>query len=291
MNKIISAADVPGFDRLTAREQAFVQHPLVYTDPRKAALESGYSSVVAQCKSYAMRQKLMSFIQPRFIAQMARLEVDRSRVEEELAVIAFVDVSDFQERVDLEMADGGFQTVTVWKDPMLLPAHMRRAIKSVEWGTEQTADGGTIFSDRPTDVIFHSKEKALHELAGLFSDVAPKSPGDEEQNLLDNLNPVERAQVIKYYTLAARRAADKSKPPEAEGTHVEPLPVRRIEAPVARRSETPRDDRRRSESARDQPPDAPLPPRSRRVRVPAPVSEPGSSGGEDSDSGYLDLPD
>ena len=229
MTKKLSAAGIPGFADLTPREQAFVQHPEVYSNPRKAALECGYSSSTIEKRAHSMRQRLMRFIQPGHETRLAALGVDRRRVEEELAIIGFLDITEYQERIDIEMPDGGFQSVIVWKDPASLPPHMRRAIKSVSWGYHTNAEGHDIQSDRPSHVTLYSKEKALHELVGLFSDVVPTNPADEQQKLFDNLDPAEKETMIRLHMKAARRAAANS---IIEGEHANrEETVRRLEGP------------------------------------------------------------
>lgn len=288
--KVISAAEVPGFDKLTPKEQAFVLHPDVFHDPKKAALEVGYSSSTIEKRAHSMRQRLMRFIRPRFEATFAKLGVDRRRIEEELACIAFTTEDDFKERVDIEMPDGGFQTVVVWKDPTSLPEHMRRAIKAVEYGTTVDADGNQHQSDRPTHVVLYSKEKALRELAGLFSDVAPKNPDDEQHALFDNLSPKERETIVRLYTVASRRAADKSIP--IEGTHApaEETPVRRITSTSGVRNAAPRDPDRSRARTRDQPPNSASAPARRRVEDPTEeiVTYVPLDHGDDDDAGYED---
>lgn len=294
--KTISAAEVPGFNRLTPREQAFVQHPDVYRDPKKAALESGYGSSIAEKKSYSMRHKLMKFIQPQFVAEMKQLAVDRRRVEEELACIAFTDESEFKETIDIELADGGFQSVTVWKDPRTLPENMRRAIKSVEWHIETLADGTMIQSDRPVDVVLYSKEKALHELAGLFSDVSPKNPMEDQQTLFDNLDPADKEVMIRLHLKAARRAAQTIEGEYAPRKEA----VRRVEAPVAPSpAGQPRiaNDGGTRSGSHDPDTVKPAPVRrapGRGVRARNDQAAPDRivvRGGDDSDEGYTELPD
>lgn len=298
-NKPITAAEVSGFGSLTPREQAFVQHPDVYRDPRKAATEVGYSSSTIEKRAHSMRQRLMRFIQPAFEARLAAINVDRRRVEEELACIGFADINEYKESIDIEMNDGGFQTVVVWKHPSQLTPQQRRAIKVVEFGTTETADGEMIQSDRPTVVVLHSKEKALHELAGLFSDVSPTNPMDEQQELFDNLDIADREQLVRIHMKAARRAALKQQP--IEGTNAEPKEsVPRLIAPVPRSGSNaaPRDPDQSSPSPRDQQADAPVPVARRGVGSPsaratrrgrAPVGVTLEDGGE-SDVGFSDLP-
>lgn len=261
--KLISAAEVSGFQSLTLREQQFVQHPDVYRDPKKAAMEVGYSSSTVEKRAHSMRQRLMRFIQPVYAAQLAAIGVDRRRVEAELACIAFTDINEFKESIDIEMKDGGFQTVVVWKHPSQLTPDQRRAIRAVEFGTTETADEEVIQSDRPSLVVLYSKEKALHELAGLFGDVAPSNPVDDQQGLFDHLDLKEREVLVKLYAIAAKRAAGAQS--MTEGTHAhrnEAVP--RLEAPS-----TPSDDRERrgNDQGREVPRDKPVD-----VEQPAPVA-------------------
>lgn len=300
-DKPTSAAEVPGFNRLTPREQLFVQHPDVYRDPKKAALEVGYSSSTIEKRAHSMRQRLLRFIQPAFEARLAKVNVDRQKVEDELAAIAFTIEDEFRERVDIETPDGGYQSVVVWKDPMQLPEHMRRAIKFVEYGTETLADGTVVQSDRPVHVVLYSKEKALKELAGLFGDMAPKNPVDEQQQLFDHLSLQERETLVRLYSVAARRAAGTQ---STEGTNGHKVPVQRIEAPSTPSPDRTRDRDEGGQSPGDEPADVRQPDSSRGVRrgqqprsaaaaprraraTPVVVLDQGA----DSDVGYRDLPD
>lgn len=226
----ISAAEVSGFGSLTPREQAFVQHPDVYRDPKKAAMAVGYSSSTVEKRAHSMRQRLMRFIQPAFEARLADLGVDRRRVEEELACIGFTDINEYKESIDIEMKDGGFQTVVVWKHPSQLTPQQRRAIKVVEFGVTETADEEVIQSDRPSLIVLYSKEKALHELAGLFSDVAPINPANEQQELFDNLDIADREVLVRIHMKAARRASLKQQP--IEGIHGREATVPRAETSI-----------------------------------------------------------
>jgi hypothetical protein len=296
-NKPISAVEVEGFNKLTPREQAFVQHPDVYRDPKKAALETGYSSSTVEKRAHSMRQRLMRFIQPAFEVQLASLGVDRRRVEDELAAIGFTVEDDYKERIDIEMPDGGFQSIVVWKDPASLPLPMRKAIKTVLWGYETDADGNTHQSDRPINVVLYSKEKALHELAGLFGDVAPINPANEQQELFDNLDIADREALVRIHMKAARRATLKQQP--IEGTNAQPEEaVRRLEAPPVQRSRSdgPQGDPDRSSPVpRDQSTDTPVPPARRRVGGAAPrrarsVQAGALPDGGESDVGFSDLP-
>lgn len=295
-----SAAEVPGFERLTLKEQAFVQHPDVYRDPKKAALEVGYSSSTIEKRAHSMRQRLMRFIQPAYEVRLAKVGATRERVEEELACIGFTIEDEFKERVDVEMPDGGVQTVVVWRDPATLPEHMRRAIKHAEYGSETLADGTVVQSDRPVHITLHSKEKALKELAGLFGDMVPRNPVDEQQELFDNLDIADRETLVRIHMKAARRASLKQQP--IEGTNVSPPTVRRIEAPVPASPSRPRDGDGGGEGAEAQPLDnghpaqgRGVPPRNvnraprtaapRRARAPAVTEVDG-----DTDVGFSELP-
>ncbi len=314
---LTTASQVPGFSLLSGKEQSFVLHPDCFRNPKKACLEVGYSSSTANTKSWNMRTRLMRFIVPQEERRLAKAEISRQRVEEELAAIGFADVTEYQERIDIEMADGGFQTVVVWKDPSTLTPEQRKAIKFVEYGWTRLADESQIQSDRPTHVVLYGKDKALKELAGLFGDVGPKNPADEQQTLFDNLETSEREELVRLYQIAARRAAGKTL--KSEGTNVEPSPVPRIEKASPRRSEEARVADGSSEGPGDKPDDAGQPIASRRVRpagkAERPVATPRGGdrhpgddaakphprrtaprapvtidSGEDPDAGYSDLP-
>ncbi len=104
------------FQKLTPKEQAFITHPEVYTNPRKAAQDAGYAESTARLKCYALRTQLMYYIRPIHDWRMADSNVNQKRIIEELNAIAFCNEADFYDTIDTED-----DTIKVLKDFTRLP--------------------------------------------------------------------------------------------------------------------------------------------------------------------------
>ena len=197
------------FSQLTPREQAFVLHPDVFTDPVAAALAVGYSESTARGKSHIMRHQLMYYILPVHEARMAETGVTVDRVKKELSAIAFANEVDYYDVIDI---DG--ETVKVVKDIKRLPEHMQRAIKKIEFKTVLLGE------NRQYQVLEHielyDKQSALKELAEILGAKDPRfrrpdaPPGEEETILLEHLEPEELELVTRAYDKAAQRARTAS---------------------------------------------------------------------------------
>lgn len=205
----------PNFDRLTAREQAFVMHPDVFTNPVKAAMAVGYARTTAQVRSYQMRRELMFYIMPLHEARLEKTGVTVDRIKDELAAIAFANEADFYDTVDVETEIDGqlvVETVKFVRDITRLPEHMQRAVKSVEY--ETTIDDKGQQTQKLAKVVLYDKLVALKELAEIFGLKDPRfrKPTDEsaeQAELLEHLEPEELEALAKIHTTAASRAAKK----------------------------------------------------------------------------------
>lgn len=260
--KPFSAAEIPGFEDLSPREQAFVLHPEAWTNTPKAMIDAGYSPAYANHKASAMRSRLMRFLRPVLQKRFEGFQVDASFVQQRLAAVADLDITDFQERLDVQNEDGTWQTVVVWRDPKSLPKELRRVIKSVEYTTITDAKGNTWQSDRPAHIAFYDALKAQSELAKVFSDVPLKNPLEEEADLLEHLSPEERELIGRLYSKAIKRKTQ----PALEGMHVERSSVRQIAAPSNQGGRVEREQRSLGgEGAGDQSDDTPVPARIRGV--------------------------
>jgi DNA polymerase III gamma/tau subunit len=197
------------FDQLTPREQAFVMHPDVFTNPIKAAMDVGYSESTAKGKSHIMRHQLMYYIMPIHEARVAETGVTIERVKNELSAIAFANEADYYDTIDIE-TETGAETVKVVKDISRLPEHMQRAIKHIEFKTIILGDSKTY--QVLEHIELYDKQSALKELAEILGAHDPRfrkpetPPGEEEMTLLEHLEPEELELVTRAYDKAAQRA-------------------------------------------------------------------------------------
>lgn len=205
----VPAGAVPAlFDQLTPREQAFVMHPDVFTDPVGAAMAVGYSESTAKGKAHVMRHQLMYYIMPLHEARMAETGVTIDRVKQELSAIAFANEPDYYDNIDIE-TETGAETVKVVKDIKRLPEHMQRAIKKIEFKTIILGDSKTY--QVLENIELYDKQSALKELAEILGAHDPRfrrpdAPEDEDMSLLEHLEPEELELVTRAYDRAATRA-------------------------------------------------------------------------------------
>lgn len=202
-----AGCDVALFNELTAREQAFVLHPEVMTDPVKAATDVGYAISTAQHRANQWRKELMYFIQPVLSQRLVASGVSLDRVQDELAAVAFAVETDYYESMDV---DG--DTIKSARDPLRLPERMRRAIKSLNI-QNIVGTGGNVF--QTLSVQLHDKLPALKMLAEMLGGFDPKNrvPGDTEARkrqaeLFDYMTAEELKSVSVIYAAAEKRRAE-----------------------------------------------------------------------------------
>jgi phage terminase small subunit len=140
----------------SARRQRFVAHYLLSNDPGAAAIAAGFSAKRAADQGrYLLKDPwVRAAIRARLDVEAARLQVDAGRIVEELARIAFADVTRF---VDYEEG-----RVAV-KPPSLLAPADRAAIRRV---VKQGDD---------VEVQLHDKLKALDALGKYFKLWGPQA--------------------------------------------------------------------------------------------------------------------
>lgn len=207
--------DTPLMELLEPRELAFVMHPDVFTDPRKAAVAVGYSESTAASKAHQMRKQLMYFIKPQHEARVEKAGVSVDALIEELKAIAFAIEPDYWDTVDVEG-----DTIKVPKDPTRLPDYMKKAIKSVSYETVILSDGSSF--QKCSQIELHDKMAALKELKSIIGADDPlfrKPPLEtSEQELLEHMEPEELELVGKVYARAearARKLADQKRDQQA----------------------------------------------------------------------------
>lgn len=89
-----------GEPRYTEQQRAFAAHPLVTTNPRKAALECGYSPAYAKSHAKALREQLYPMIMEYQELAKKRAAISVAKVQEELASMGFANVLDYFELLD-----------------------------------------------------------------------------------------------------------------------------------------------------------------------------------------------
>lgn len=190
------------FDKLTPREQLFVQHPQVMSHAVTAAIESGYAKGAALSKAYSMRKQLMYYIHELAKHRMEERGIDLKRVERELGAVAFAREVDYYEKTDTED-----DTILVAKDPTLLPEEMKIAIRSIHTENVMDAEGKGF---QLISYVLHDKIPALKMLAEMLGGFDPKNraPGDAETRrrqaeLFDYMSPEDLRTVERIYAAAA----------------------------------------------------------------------------------------
>lgn len=191
---------------LTARERAFVQHPLALADVRQAGRDSGFSE--STCNSgyiYVIARQLHSYVTHYSRQRLMAHEITVERITSELAAIAFVDPTQFYEAVDTEA-----ETIKVLKDVTRLPESMRRAIKNINYTHLHTSSGGVLPGTGHFEIELHDKVAALKALAEYYGlrkgELGKGEPTSAaEAQLLENLTPEELEQLNAIYKTAANR--------------------------------------------------------------------------------------
>lgn len=217
-SKLPAAFNIPLFKELTPREQAFILHPEVMTNPRQAARDAGYAESTAQLKCYHMRTQLLHWIIPQHEQRMMDSNLNQKRIIEELNAIAFANEADYYDTVDVEG-----DTIKVLKDFTRMPEVMQRAIKTVELDT--VVIPGTDMEGNPTSVTMqvvkhlqlHDKQAALKSLIDISGMADPrfrKSEGvtTDEQELLKYV-PADELELMNRIYTKAQKAMEAAKQP------------------------------------------------------------------------------
>jgi len=93
--RALSGKNQKGPPKFTEMQRKFAAHPEVTTNPRKAAVDSGYSRTYAKSHAIALREQLSPLImQYQEIAQK-RAAISVAKVQQELAAMGFANVLDY----------------------------------------------------------------------------------------------------------------------------------------------------------------------------------------------------
>ncbi len=139
-------------DEFTPMQQLFIEQYMLHRSARRAAVEAGYSDTDNAGWRLLQNQKIVDEINRRKEAQRRRNELLEDEVLQELAKIAFVDITD--------VVDFSGSSLVV-KDLSEIPEHVRPAIKKVVCTPSQHGDKVTI--------ELHDKIAALEKLGKYLS--------------------------------------------------------------------------------------------------------------------------
>ena len=90
-----SGKNQSGQPKLTEMQRAFAAHPEVTTNPRKAALEAGYSKLFAKSHSKKLRQQLSGLITQYQEEALQKTALSVARVQQEFAALGFANIVDY----------------------------------------------------------------------------------------------------------------------------------------------------------------------------------------------------
>jgi phage terminase small subunit len=195
-------ANQSGNPRMTDLQKAFAAHPLVTTNPRRAAIEVGYSESYAEDHAHALRKQLSFAIIANQEEARKLSAISAARVQQELASMGFANILDYYD----VCAETGEATPKQLNE---LTREQAAAVQEVEMLEIEDADGTkrkVLGRIKLTD-----KRAALVELGktiGLFNKFTIE---DRRQNTLDlEQVPTEDLEKVERYLLnAARKTRDK----------------------------------------------------------------------------------
>lgn len=89
-----------GQPQYTEMQRAFAAHPVVTTNPRKAAIESGYSKSYAKSHAHLLRKQLAPLIMQHQEMAQQRSAISTAKVQQELAAMGFANIVDYFDVMD-----------------------------------------------------------------------------------------------------------------------------------------------------------------------------------------------
>jgi hypothetical protein len=196
---------------LTAKEELFINHPDALVNPRKAAIESGYSPQYADKRAYEVRAKFRDLIIQKTRDRLDAEGATDGRLLKELGALALYNVVDAYHTIEIDGDGGETVEVTVLKDLKKLPEDLQRAIKKVEMG-QMIAKNGRIVS-YVEKIEFHDKLGALRDylkVRGIYEPDRRKPKEAEDVNPLDELSIEELEEISQIHERAQKRLAQKA---------------------------------------------------------------------------------
>lgn len=155
--------------KLSAKHARFVQEYMIDLNATQAARRAGYSPKTARAQGSALLTNpvIQAAIAARQEKRAQRLEVTADRVLEELALIAFADISDA-----VRVCDDG--TIQVRPLDSISPQARRAIGELTQTTTERHDPQGVLIEKVRLGVKHHSKVKALELLMGHLGMNAPQ---------------------------------------------------------------------------------------------------------------------
>lgn len=200
---------------MTGKEELFVNHPDALTNPRKAALDCGYSRQYAEKRSYELRQKFRDVIVQKIRDRLDAAGVTDGRLLKELGALALYNVVDAYEEVEITVkTDGGEEEtrkVTVLKDLKKLPEELQRAVKKIKHDTMLLSNGRTV--TYVAEIEFHDKLGALRDflkVRGIYEAPEKKKPAEPDRSPLEDLSVEELEEIAEIHERARKRLAHRA---------------------------------------------------------------------------------
>lgn len=214
---------------MTPKEELFVTHPDALTNPRKAALDAGYSVSFANKDSYGLRTKFAALLVEQARSRLDAMGATDGRLLKELGALALYNVIDAYETIDTEVTDKEGKTstrkITVLKDLKKLPDKLQRAVKKVKFETALLKDG--TFLPYVSEIEFHDKLGALRDylrVRGIYEPPKDSGKPPAETNPLDDLSVEELEAVASIHDAARKRLEQRaSKMRDDEAIDVRPV--------------------------------------------------------------------
>lgn len=187
-----------GYEGLTNKELAFVNHPDALIDPVKAYIDSGYSEATAQPNAYALLKRHMPIVLEKWRARAEQLGVGWQWIKNEVAILARTAPADFLELVQEE---DGHQWMRLVDIENFDKDKYRAAIKEIKF---ETVERGERMFNRVAYIKFYDRQKALMDLADLFK--YEQERADPRQEPDDTAKYLEVATTPELEQLAALQA-------------------------------------------------------------------------------------
>lgn len=183
------SANQKGKPKLTDMQRAFAAHPEVTTNPRKAAIDAGYSEKYAKSHASALRAQMAPLIMQYQEKAVMRSAISVAKVQQELASMGFANIIDY-----FEMAEDGTMMPKRLTD---LTREQTAAIQEMKLGEFPNPDTGEV-EYRLISLKLADKRANLVELGKSIGMFTPRGPDDsEEQNRIEQLKHVSTEDLEK----------------------------------------------------------------------------------------------
>lgn len=192
-------------ENLTPRQRAFIENPIVLTDPVEAARQSGYGdSFLQKGGPEAMRRALMPLIANSDTARAIRQSVSPDDVRKEMTAAMFANILDYFEVVDTDGPDGA--KLILKHNIKALPPEIQRNIKRLEFDTTVLPDGSAITTIAKIEL--YDRSWVLKEFIEIMRLREGGMPADDASELLRNMPEKDLREIEQIFARASERARD-----------------------------------------------------------------------------------